>query len=143
MKNEIIGEVKSLRLNRARIDLLIEQLYEINKRLVGLQGHLMRLAESHGVSRKDFLKHYLGSELDPLWLNRVSKLSGTELERISWRATRIASRNCARQIHTLATVTGMEIGVLLKIVYVVQKGEREGLQAKKEMVESGKSRPKR
>jgi hypothetical protein len=45
LKNEIIGEVKSLRLNRARIDALIEQLYEINKRLVGCEGRLLRLAK--------------------------------------------------------------------------------------------------
>jgi RNA polymerase primary sigma factor len=51
LKNEIIGEVKSLRLNRARIDTLVEQLYDINKRLVGYEGQLMRLAESHDVSR--------------------------------------------------------------------------------------------
>ena len=66
LKNEIIGEVKSLRLNRARIDSLIEQLYEINKRLVGCEGRLLRLAESHGIVREDFLSNYLGSELDPL-----------------------------------------------------------------------------
>ena len=83
LKNEIIGEVKSLRLNQARIDALVEQLYDINKRLVGYEGRLMRLAESHGVVREDFLKNYLGSELDPLWLNRVSKLSA---------ATKTASR---------------------------------------------------
>ena len=71
LKNEIVSEVKSLRLNRARIDALIEQLYEINKRLVGYEGRLMRLAESHGVVREDFLTNYLGSELDPLWLNRA------------------------------------------------------------------------
>ena len=74
LKNEIISEVKSLRLNRSRIDTLVEQLFDINKRLVGYEGRLMRLAESHGVGRDDFLKNYLGSELDPLWLNRVSKL---------------------------------------------------------------------
>jgi RNA polymerase primary sigma factor len=66
LKKEIIGEVKSLRLNRARIDALIEQLYEINKRLVGCEGRLLRLAESHGIVREDFLSNYLGSELDPL-----------------------------------------------------------------------------
>ena len=49
LKNEIIGEVKSLRLNQARIDALVEQLYDINKRLVSHEGRLMRLAESHGV----------------------------------------------------------------------------------------------
>ena len=61
LKSEIIGEVELLRLNQARIDTLVEQLYEINKRLIGYEGRLMRLAESHGVVRDDFLKHYLGS----------------------------------------------------------------------------------
>src|SRR6266566_41632 len=68
LKDDIISEVKSLRLNQARIDALVEQLYDINKRLVGYEGRLMRLAESHGVSREDFLKNYQGSELDPRWL---------------------------------------------------------------------------
>jgi RNA polymerase primary sigma factor len=75
LKAEIIAEMKSLRLNQARIDSLVEQLYDINKRLVGFEGRLMRLAESHGVVRGDFLEQYQGFELDPLWLNRVSKLS--------------------------------------------------------------------
>jgi RNA polymerase primary sigma factor len=83
LKNEIIGEVKSLRLNRARIAALIEQLYDINKRLAGYEGRLMRLAESHGIVREDFLTNYLGSELDPLWLNRVSKLGA-----IGWKFRR-------------------------------------------------------
>src|SRR5262249_19926275 len=65
LKDEIIVEVKSLRLNQARIDSLVEQLYDINKRLVGYEGRMMRLAESHGVAREDFLKNYVGSELDP------------------------------------------------------------------------------
>src|SRR6202007_2645010 len=74
-KEEIVVEVKSLRLNQARIDALVEQLYDINKKLVGYEGRLMRLAESYGVAREDFLRNYQGSELDPRWLNRVSKLS--------------------------------------------------------------------
>ena len=61
-KKEIIAEVKSLRLNQARIDSLVEQLYDINKKLVSNEGRLMRLAESHGVARADFLKNYQGSE---------------------------------------------------------------------------------
>jgi RNA polymerase primary sigma factor len=56
LKNDIITEVKSLRLNQTRIDSLVEQLYEINKRLVGYEGKLMRLAQAHGVAREDFLK---------------------------------------------------------------------------------------
>jgi RNA polymerase primary sigma factor len=135
LKKEIIGEVKSLRLNQARIDALVEQLYDVNKRLVGYEGRLMRLAESHGVSRNDFLKTYLGSELDPLWLNRVSKLSAK-----GWKSLVAKDKDRIKehrsQIHALAGETGLEIGEFRKIVQMVQKGEREARQAKKEMVEA-------
>jgi RNA polymerase primary sigma factor len=135
LKNEIIGEVKSLRLNRARIDALVEQLYDINKRLVGYEGRLMRLAESHGVVREDFLLKYLGSELDPLWLNRVSKLYANGWKNFVAR-DKDGIKELRTQIHALAGETGLEIGEFRKIVHMVQKGEREVLQAKKEMVEA-------
>jgi RNA polymerase primary sigma factor len=136
LKSEIIGELKSLRLNRARIDALVEQLYDINKRLVGFEGRLMRLAESHGVVREDFLKSYLGSELDPLWLNRVSKLSAKGWKSLVARdKERIKSHR--HDIHALASETGLEIGEFRKIVHMVQKGEREARHAKKEMVVNG------
>jgi RNA polymerase primary sigma factor len=135
LKDEIIGEVKSLRLNSARIDSLVEQLYDINKRLVGYEGRLMRLAESHGVGREDFLKQYQGSELDPLWINRVSKLAAR-----GWKGLVAKDKDKIKehrtQIHTLAGETGLEIGEFRKIVQMVQKGEREARQAKKEMVEA-------
>jgi RNA polymerase primary sigma factor len=105
--------VKSLRLNQARIESLVEQLYDINKRLVGYEGRMMRLAEGHGVQREDFLKNYIGSELDPRWLNRVSKLSAR-----GWK--NLVARDKDR----------------IKIVQTVEKGERETRQAKKEMVEA-------
>jgi RNA polymerase primary sigma factor len=135
LKNEIIGEVKSLRLNRARIEALIDQLYEINKRLVGYEGRLLRLAESHGVGREDFLKNYLGSELDPLWLNRVSNLSANGWKNFIAR-DKDGIKELRSQIHALASETGLEIGEFRKIVHAVQRGEREALQAKKEMVEA-------
>ena len=135
LKKEIIVEVKSLRLNQARIDALVEQLYDINKRLVGYEGRLMRLAESHGVAREDFLKNYQGSELDPHWLNRVSKLSAR-----GWKSFVARDKDRIKElrgkIHALATETGLEIGEFRKIVHMVQKGEREARQAKKEMVEA-------
>jgi RNA polymerase primary sigma factor len=135
LKEEIISEVKSLRLNQARIDSLVEQLYDINKRLVGYEGRLMRLSESHGVTREDFLKNYQGSELDPRWLNRVSKLSAK-----GWKALVAKDKDKIKEmrghIHALAGETGLEIGEFRKIVQMVQKGEREARQAKKEMVEA-------
>jgi RNA polymerase primary sigma factor len=135
LKDEIITEVKSLRLNQARIDSLVEQLYDINKRLVGYEGRLMRLAESHSVVREDFLRNYQGSELDPRWLNRVSKLSARGWKNfVAKEKDRI--RDIRHQIHTLAGETGLEIQEFRKIVHMVQKGEREARQAKKEMVEA-------
>jgi RNA polymerase primary sigma factor len=135
LKKEIIDEVKSLRLNQMRIDALVEQLYEINKRLVSHEGRMMRLAESHGVAREDFLRNYLGSELDPLWLNRVSKLSAK-----GWKSFVARDKDTIKQhrheIHALAGETGLEIAEFRKIVHTVQKGEREARQAKKEMVEA-------
>ena len=129
------SEVKSLRLNQARIDALVEQLYDINKRLVGHEGRLMRLAESHGVAREDFLRNYQGSELDPRWLNRVSKLSAKGWKNFVAR-DKDRIKELRTQIHALAAETGLEIGEFRKIVHMVQKGEREARQAKKEMVEA-------
>ncbi|HEY2227082.1 MAG TPA: RNA polymerase sigma factor RpoD [Xanthobacteraceae bacterium] len=135
LKDEIVTEVKSLRLNQARIDSLVEQLYDINKRLVGYEGRLMRLSESHGVAREDFLKNYKGSELDPRWLNRVSKLAAK-----GWRSLVAKDKDKIKEmrsnIHALAGETGLEIGEFRKIEQMVHKGEREARQAKKEMVEA-------
>jgi len=135
LKEEIIAEVKSLRLNQPRIDSLVEQLYDINKRLVSNEGRLMRLSESYGVAREDFLKHYLGNELDPRWLNRISKLSAK-----GWKILVAKEKDRIKEIralvHDLAAQTGVEIGEFRKIVHMVQKGEREARQAKKEMVEA-------
>ncbi len=135
LKEEIIAEVKSLRLNQARIDSLVEQLYDINKRLVSNEGRLMRLAESYGVARDDFLRNYMGGELDPRWLNRVSKLSAK-----GWKnfvgAEKDKIKDIRGMVHDLAAQTGVEIAEFRKIVQMVQKGEREARQAKKEMVEA-------
>jgi RNA polymerase primary sigma factor len=135
LKNEVIAEVKSLRLNQARIDSLVEQLYDINKRLVGYEGHMMRLAESHGVAREDFLKNYIGSELDPRWLNRVSKLSARGWKNLVAR-DKDRIKDLRTHVHELAGETGVEIMEFREIVHMVQKGERETRQAKMEMVEA-------
>jgi RNA polymerase primary sigma factor len=135
LKEEIITDVKSLSLNAHRIEALVEQLYDINKRLIGLEGRLMRLAEGHRVSREDFLRNYQGSELDPKWLLRVSKL-GTRGWKEFVAKEKDMIREIRQEIHHLASETGLEIPEFRKIVHMVQKGEREARQAKKEMVEA-------
>ncbi|WP_150540715.1 sigma-70 family RNA polymerase sigma factor, partial [Neisseria flavescens] len=90
---------------------------------------------SHGVAREDFLRNYQGSELDPRWLNRVSKLSAKGWKNfVHHEKDRI--KDLRHEIQSLAALTGLEIGEFRKIVHGVQKGEREARQAKKEMVEA-------
>ncbi|HEV7334503.1 MULTISPECIES: RNA polymerase sigma factor RpoD [Bosea] len=135
LKDDIITAVKSLSLNNNRIEALVEQLYDINKRLISHETRLLRLAESYGVAREDFLRQHIGGELDPKWVLRVSKLGsrgwkefvGVEKDRI---------KDLREDIHTLASETGLEIQEFRKIVLMVQKGEREARQAKKEMIEA-------
>ncbi|WP_342641713.1 RNA polymerase sigma factor RpoD [Rhodoligotrophos ferricapiens] len=135
LRQDIIADVKSLSLNNNRIENLVEQLYDINKRLLSLEGRLMRLAESYGVPRDEFLREYQGAELDPRWLQRVSKLT-----RKGWREFVAEEKDTIKdlrgEIHHLASETGLEIPEFRRIVHMVQKGEREARIAKKEMVEA-------
>ncbi len=135
LKKEIVTDVKSLSLNQNRIEALVEQLYDINKRLIGFETKLLRLADSHGVGREDFFDKFHGSELDPKWVARVGKLGSRGWkEFVAEEKDRI--KDLRSDIHALATETGLEISEFRKIVHMVQKGEREARQAKKEMVEA-------
>jgi RNA polymerase primary sigma factor len=135
LREDLVQHVKSLSLNTARIEALVEQLYDINKRLVGYEGRLLRLAESYGVDRMSFLKEYQGSELDPNWIRRVASLGAR-----GWKSFVAEEKETVKEIRAeiqaLATETALEIGEFRKIVQMVQKGEREARQAKKEMVEA-------
>ncbi|MCD1632830.1 RNA polymerase sigma factor RpoD [Martelella mediterranea] len=135
LKEGLITAVKSLSLNQNRIDLLVEQLYDINKRLVENEGKLLRMATHRGVKRDDFLEHYHGAELDPNWMKSIGNLSGK-----GWKE--FASQDGAdikvlrTEIQSLATETGISIAEFRRIVHMVKKGEREARIAKKEMVEA-------
>ncbi|MBL8894944.1 MAG: RNA polymerase sigma factor RpoD [Rhizobiales bacterium] len=135
LRDEIITDVKSLSLNNARIEALVEQLYDINKRLNSLEGRLMRLAETYKIPRDVFLKEYQGEELNQEWLRRVSRLA-----KHGWKKFANDERDSIKvirdEIHELASLTGLQIPEYRRIVAMVQKGEREARQAKKEMVEA-------
>jgi RNA polymerase primary sigma factor len=134
LRDEIIVDVKSLSLNNARIESLVEQLYAINKRLVGFEGRLMRLADSYGVPRQDFIGEYFGNELDQTWIERISTKGKKWTNLVKQERPNI--ERIRGDIHNLATETGLEIPEFRRIVKAVQKGEREARQAKKEMVEA-------
>ncbi|MBX3581487.1 MAG: RNA polymerase sigma factor RpoD [Rhizobiaceae bacterium] len=135
LKDSLIKAVKSLSLNQARIEALVEQLYDINKRLVQNEGKLLRLAESYGVKRDDFLQHYQGSELDPNWIKSISNLSAKGWKEFT-KNEKETIKSIRSEIQSLATETAISILEFRKIVNQVQKGEREAAIAKKEMVEA-------
>src|SRR5579871_2033921 len=135
LRNETVDLVKNLKLNNNRIEALVDQMYGINRRLISLEGKLLRLAEAHGVAREDFLKEHFGNELDPNWARRVGRLS-----RIGWRDFVAEEREKIHalrdEIQTLAQEMRQSISEYRRIVNTVQKGERESGQAKKEMIEA-------
>jgi RNA polymerase primary sigma factor len=135
LRNETVDLVKGLKLNNNRIEALVDQMYGINKRLVSLEGRLLRLAESQGVERSDFLKEHFGNELDPHWARRVGRLS-----RPGWKdfvqEEREKIHALRDDIQTLAQETRQSITEFRRIVHTAQKGERESGQAKKEMIEA-------
>ena len=130
----IVQHLKTLKLNNNRIEALVEQLYAINKRLMGLEGRLLRLADSYGISRTEFLQAYFGAEMRPDWSDQVKTLG------IRW--TKFAENDAGQigdirhEVAALAQETGVPIDDYRRIVQTVQKGEREARQAKKEMVEA-------
>jgi RNA polymerase primary sigma factor len=135
LREDIITNVKSLSLNNARIEALVEQLYDIAKRLNVLEGRLMRLAETYKVPRDEFLREYQSNELDADWLKRVGRLTKHGWKK--WVNDEKESIIVIRdEIFELASATGLQIQEYRKIVGMVQKGEREARIAKKEMVEA-------
>jgi len=135
LRNETMDLVKSLKLNNNRIEALVDQMYGINRRLVGLEGKLLRLAESHGVERGEFLKQYFGNELDPNWARRVGRLSG-----LGWHDfvtdERDKIKSLRDDIQAMASETRQSVSEFRRNVQTVQKGERESGVAKKEMIEA-------
>ena len=130
----IVQHLKTLKLNNNRIEALVDQLYAINRRLMGLEGRLLRLADSYGISRTEFLRAYFGSELNPLWTETVKQLGVRWTKFVENDAHQIG--DIRQEVAALATETGLPIDDYRRIVQTVQKGEREARQAKKEMVEA-------
>ena len=135
LRTEIVQLVEKLHLNNNRIEALVELLYSINKRLMGLEGRLIRLADSHGVDRGDFLNQYLTNELDPNWSRRVGRLSGRGWKNFV-QNERIKIREIRENVANISQETGLSTAEFRRIVQTVQKGEKEARQAKKEMVEA-------
>ncbi|HSR71383.1 MAG TPA: RNA polymerase sigma factor region1.1 domain-containing protein, partial [Kiloniellales bacterium] len=135
VKARLIELMEGVHFNNARIEQLVEQLYEINKRLMSLEGRLLRLADKEKIDRKDFLEHYYGRELDPRWVSRVKRLKGRGWARFAERhGDRV--KELRKEIAEISEETGLPISEFRRIVKTVQTGEKEASKAKTEMVEA-------
>ena len=135
LKEELVERMDVIRLNNGRIEELVDQLYGINRHLYSLEGRMLRLAEKHKVSRESFVKQYQGRELDPRWLSRVRRLKEkgwAEFAKKEGDEVKLIRQELAG----ICTDVGLDIQEYRRIVHTVQKGEREGSRAKKEMVEA-------
>ncbi|MBV9200728.1 MAG: RNA polymerase sigma factor RpoD [Alphaproteobacteria bacterium] len=135
LKAEIIENVKRVRLNNTRIEYLVEQLYDVNRRLVADEGRLLRLAEGAGIRRSEFLQQYFGNELAGDWLERVETLPGRGWPRLIEKHAADAVR-LRTNVAKIAAEAKLPISEFRRIVQTVQRGEREASRAKKEMVEA-------
>jgi RNA polymerase primary sigma factor len=135
LKAEVVEAMRSVRLNNTRIEHLVDQLYGLNRRLVGAEGKLLRLAEGSGVKRQDFLNHHFGFELVPDWAQRVKRLHGK-----GWSGLVAKYGAEVKALRADVASVAIEVGVppaeFRRIVQTVQRGEREASRAKKEMVEA-------
>ena len=134
LTTSISDKLKSLTLNNARIEALVDQLYAINRRLIGLEGRLLRLADSYGISRPEFLKAYFGAELNPAWTDQVKDMGVRWTKFMENEAAAVTTIRA--DVAAIATEAGLPIDDYRRTVQTVQKGEREARQAKKEMVEA-------
>ena len=135
LTRELIDLMEGVHLNNGRIEQLMDELYGLNRRLVGLEGRMLRLAMKCRVSREDFLERYTGSEVDPNWLRRLSRLKGK-----GWNTFAAKHKDEVKEIRQdiadVASLAMLDIGEFKRIVQRVQRGEREAGRAKKEMVEA-------
>jgi RNA polymerase primary sigma factor len=134
-REELVGKVEQVRLHNNRIEELVTQLKQLNQRLTALEGQLLRTAEGCKVPREEFLKNYRGQELDPNWVEKVSRLPAKGWKPFVTRhATDIA--NVRTQIAAVANDASLPISEFRRVYMTVSRGERDSARAKKEMIEA-------
>jgi len=127
--------MEGIHLNNHRIDYLVGHMYDLNRKLIGFEGRLLRLAVSSKIKRTEFLEQYYGNEMEPNWVKRVSRLTGKGWKDFTNDSQGEISRILG-EIAEIANEVGLPISEFRRIVATVQKGERESAKAKKEMIEA-------
>ena len=135
LRGEIVELVNSMHLHNNRIEQLVDQLYGINRKIMTLDGAMVKLADQARVNRQEFITEYRGAELEPGWLDRVAKLKSRGWDQLTTRY-RDKADEIRQEMAEVGQYVGVDISEFRRIVNQVQKGEKEARQAKKEMVEA-------
>jgi RNA polymerase primary sigma factor len=135
LRDELVAKVEQIRLHNNRIEELVAQLKVLNQRLNGLEGQILRLAESAKVTRDEFLQHYRGREMDPNWMHDIGALPGKGWKEFAKKfGPQVAELRA--QIGKVASEGGLPIEEFRRVYTTVSRGERDSTRAKKEMIEA-------
>ena len=131
--NDILENIKSLQLSPSVLEELVQKHYSENKKIISLEGNLLRLAMDHKIPRNEFIKFYIGNEINP----NLKKFLDSNLV---WKQFFVKNKNEFKNIRErlieISNRLGISVTDFKKLVSRVQKGEKESRIAKKEMVEA-------
>ncbi len=131
--NDILENIKSLQLSPSVLEELVQKHYVENKKIVSLEGNLLRLAMDHKIPRNEFIKFYVGNEINP---NLKKFLDTNSIWKQFFSKNKEEFKNIRERLIEISNKLGISVTDFKKLVSRVQKGEKESRIAKKEMVEA-------
>ena len=129
----ILKNIKSLQLSPTVLEELVQKHYFENKKIISLEGNLLRLAMSHKIPRNEFIKFYIGNEINP---NLKTFLDTNIIWKQFFQKNKEEFKNIRERLVEISRKLGITVTDFKKLVSRVQKGEKESRIAKKEMVEA-------
>jgi RNA polymerase primary sigma factor len=131
--DDILENIKSLQLSPSVLEELVQKHYVENKKIISLEGNLLRLAMDHNIPRNEFIKFYIGNEINP---NLKKFLDTTSIWKQFFAKNKEEFKNIRERLIEISHKLGISVTDFKKLVSRVQKGEKESRIAKKEMVEA-------
>ena len=131
--NDILENIKSLQLSPSVLEELVQKHYIENKKIISLEGNLLRLAMDHKIPRNEFIKFYIGNEINP---NFKKFLDTNSIWKQFFAKNKVEFTNIRERLIEMSNKLGISVTDFKKLVSRVQKGEKESRIAKKEMVEA-------
>ena len=131
--NDILGSIKTLQLSPSVLETLVQKHYTENKKIISLEGNLLRLAMDDKISRDEFIKFYIGNEINP---NLKNFLASNPTWKNFFNKNKNEFKNIKDRLIEISHKLGISVTDFKKLVSRVQKGEKESRIAKKEMVEA-------